>query len=63
MNTCLAFVYYTGKLSKSAALACEVGEAGDTDRAKAQRWDLITRFEMNFDHWYANILLVDAVNC
>ncbi|KAG9219989.1 hypothetical protein CCMSSC00406_0006902 [Pleurotus cornucopiae] len=50
--TCSTFVLYTSSFTKSANQAIADIEAGDGDRGMAKRWDVLGKFEANFDCWF-----------
>jgi gamma-tubulin complex component 2 len=50
--TCATFALYTTSFSKSANQAISAAETEDGDRGMAKRWDILGKFETNFNHWY-----------
>lgn len=53
MTTCSTFALYTSTFTKSASRALAVAAqnpAGDQEMAK--RWDVLGKFETNFNHWF-----------
>ncbi|TFY54873.1 hypothetical protein EVJ58_g8598 [Rhodofomes roseus] len=52
--TCSTFALYTSSFTKSAsqALALAAADAADGDKAMAKRWDFLSKFETNFNHWF-----------
>ena len=51
--TCATFALYTTSFTKSANQAISASESEDGDRGMARRWDILGKFETNFNHWYA----------
>lgn len=51
--TCSTFALYTASFTKSAsqALALAAADAPDGEKAMAKRWDFLSKFETNFNHW------------
>ena len=50
---CQTFALYSASFTKSAnqAIAATL-EDPNTDSSKAKRWDVLNKFETNFNHWY-----------
>jgi len=42
--------------TKSANNAIEAMETPEGDQGMAKRFDTLSKFETNFDHWYASVL-------
>lgn len=53
--TCSTFVLYTHMFTKSANNAIEAMETAEGDQGMAKRLDTLSKFETNFDHWYASV--------
>ena len=51
--TCSTFALYTSSFTKSANQAISASETPDGDQAMAKRWDFLSKFETNFNHWFA----------
>ncbi|KAJ7184367.1 Spc98 family-domain-containing protein [Mycena filopes] len=50
--TCSTFALYTASFTKSANQAISASETPDGDQAMAKRWDFLSKFETNFNHWF-----------
>ncbi|KAH6904213.1 gamma-tubulin complex component 2 [Coprinopsis sp. MPI-PUGE-AT-0042] len=50
--TCSTFALYTAHFTKTATSAMAVSENGDEDKGMAKRWDVLGKFETNFNHWF-----------
>ena len=49
--TCSTFALYTTSFNKSANSALAVAGSADPDPDMQKRWDFLSKFETNFDHW------------
>jgi gamma-tubulin complex component 2 len=58
--TCSTFALYAASFTKSANQALAAAESaaagGEGDPAMDKRWDFLSKFERNFDHWYVGSL-------
>lgn len=50
--TCSTFALYTASFTKSASNAIAAADTPDGDHSMAKRWDILGKFETNFNHWY-----------
>ncbi|EFI26669.1 gamma-tubulin complex component 2 [Coprinopsis cinerea okayama7 len=50
--TCSTFALYTASFTKTASNAIAVSENGEEDQGMAKRWDVLGKFETNFNHWF-----------
>ena len=50
--TCSTFALYTASFTKSANNAIAAADTPDGDHSMAKRWDILGKFETNFNHWY-----------
>ncbi|ESK91942.1 spindle pole body component [Moniliophthora roreri MCA 2997] len=50
--TCSTFALYTSSFNKSANSALNVAGTFDVDPDMQKRWDFLSKFETNFDHWF-----------
>ncbi|KAF9259258.1 hypothetical protein L218DRAFT_933944 [Marasmius fiardii PR-910] len=50
--TCSTFALYTTSFNKSANSALAVAVGVDQDPDMQKRWDFLSKFETNFDHWF-----------
>ncbi|KAL0958818.1 hypothetical protein HGRIS_014137 [Hohenbuehelia grisea] len=50
--TCSTFALYTASFTKSANQSIAASEAGENDAGQAKRWDVLSKFETNFNHWW-----------
>ncbi|KAJ8514359.1 hypothetical protein ONZ45_g8077 [Pleurotus djamor] len=50
--TCSTFVLYTASFTKSANSAIAAFETLEGDQSMAKRWDVLIKFETNFNHWF-----------
>ncbi|RDB26745.1 Spindle pole body component alp4 [Hypsizygus marmoreus] len=50
--TCSTFALYTSSFTKSANQAIAAAEMPEGDPAMAKRWDFLSKFETNFNHWF-----------
>lgn len=49
---CQTFALYSASFTKSANQAiAAASEDSDADSSKAKRWDVLNKFETNFNHW------------
>jgi len=59
--TCSTFALYTASFTKSAITAIQAAEEEGGDQGMARRWDILGKFETNFNHWFQvneyNVLL------
>lgn len=57
--TCSTFALYTSSFTKSANQAMATSESvGGSDQAMAKRWDFLSKFETNFNHWFVAVQLL-----
>lgn len=49
--TCSTFALYTASFTKSANNAIAAADTPDGDHSMAKRWDILGKFETNFNHW------------
>ncbi|TFK24131.1 hypothetical protein FA15DRAFT_669893 [Coprinopsis marcescibilis] len=49
---CSTFALYTSPLTKTAISAISAAEVGESDQGMAKRWDVLGKFETNFNHWF-----------
>ncbi|KAK1219391.1 gamma tubulin complex Spc97/GCP2 subunit Alp4 [Marasmius sp. AFHP31] len=49
--TCSTFALYTSSFNKSANSALVIAGSTDPDPDMQKRWDFLSKFETNFDHW------------
>lgn len=63
--TCSTFALYTASFTKSAsqALSLAAADAPDGEKAMAKRWDFLSKFETNFNHWSVGLarILFDSL--
>ena len=50
--TCSTFALYTASFTKSANSAISAAEDSGGDTGMAKRWDILGKFETNFNHWF-----------
>ncbi|KAG6828440.1 hypothetical protein H0H92_007967 [Tricholoma furcatifolium] len=50
--TCSTFALYAASFSKSANQAIVASETQGGDLGMAKRWDILGKFETNFNHWF-----------
>ncbi|EJF61584.1 hypothetical protein DICSQDRAFT_105728 [Dichomitus squalens LYAD-421 SS1] len=50
--TCSTFALYTASFTKSANNAIAAADTPDGDHSMAKRWDILGKFETNFNHWF-----------
>ncbi|CCM01248.1 uncharacterized protein FIBRA_03297 [Fibroporia radiculosa] len=50
--TCSTFALYTASFTKSANQALAAADMPEGDQAMAKRWDFLSKFETNFNHWF-----------
>ncbi|EIN05477.1 hypothetical protein PUNSTDRAFT_115910 [Punctularia strigosozonata HHB-11173 SS5] len=50
--TCSTFALYAASFTKSANQALAAAESAEGDPAMEKRWDFLSKFERNFDHWF-----------
>ena len=43
---------YTASFTRSASQAFVAADAADGDHGMAKRWDILAKFEANFNHWF-----------
>ncbi|KAH9855480.1 Spc98 family-domain-containing protein [Lenzites betulinus] len=55
--TCSTFALYTASFTKSANNAIAAADTPDGDHSMAKRWDILGKFETNFNHWYVPVHL------
>jgi gamma-tubulin complex component 2 len=55
--TCSTFALYTSSFTRSANHALEASETANGDQSMAKRWDVLGKFETNFNHWYVDDLI------
>ncbi|KAF7968072.1 hypothetical protein HWV62_32061 [Athelia sp. TMB] len=48
--TCSTFALYTSMFTKAANTA--LASSPETENAKAKRWEVLAKFETNFNHWF-----------
>ncbi|KAG7095179.1 hypothetical protein E1B28_005958 [Marasmius oreades] len=60
--TCSTFALYTSSFNKSANSALAVIGAPDQDPDMKKRWDFLSKFETNFDHWWLRISLCEETS-
>ncbi|KAI0828525.1 Spc98 family-domain-containing protein [Trametes gibbosa] len=53
--TCSTFALYTASFTKSANHALAAADTPDGDHSMAKRWDILSKFETNFNHWYVHL--------
>jgi gamma-tubulin complex component 2 len=51
--TCSTFALYASSFTKSANQALAAMDSLDGDQGMAKRWEILNKFETNFNHWYA----------
>jgi gamma-tubulin complex component 2 len=49
--TCSTFALYTASFTKSANQAWATAQGADFDQSMGKRWDILGKFETNFNHW------------
>ncbi|KDR70247.1 hypothetical protein GALMADRAFT_255134 [Galerina marginata CBS 339.88] len=53
---CQTFAFYSASFTKSANQAIAAASEGpDSDPSKAKRWDVLNKFETNFNHWLVHL--------
>ncbi|KAI0338339.1 hypothetical protein BDW22DRAFT_1460019 [Trametopsis cervina] len=55
---CSAFAVYTASFTKHANQALAASETPEADQAMAKGWDILVKFEKNFNHWH---VMLDCV--
>jgi gamma-tubulin complex component 2 len=50
--TCSTFALYTSSFTKSANQAIAAAETEGGDRGMGKRWEILGKFETNFNYWY-----------
>ncbi|RXW17512.1 hypothetical protein EST38_g8351 [Candolleomyces aberdarensis] len=50
--TCSTFALYTASFTKSANSAINAAEDSGGDTGMTKRWDILGKFETNFNHWF-----------
>ncbi|KAI0699788.1 Spc98 family-domain-containing protein [Cerioporus squamosus] len=53
--TCSTFALYTASFTKSANNAIAAADTPDGDHSMAKRWDILGKFETNFNHWCVHL--------
>ncbi|KAI0764704.1 Spc98 family-domain-containing protein [Fomes fomentarius] len=53
--TCSTFALYTASFTKSANNAIAAADSPDGDHSMAKRWDILGKFETNFNHWCVHL--------
>lgn len=48
---CQTFALYSVSFTKTANQAIAAAESGEADTSKANRWDVLGKFETHFNHW------------
>ncbi|KAF8908113.1 gamma-tubulin complex, DGRIP84/SPC97 component [Gymnopilus junonius] len=49
---CQTFAFYSASFTKSANQAIAAAEDPASDPSKTKRWDVLNKFETNFNHWF-----------
>lgn len=52
---CSTFVLYTASFTKHANQALAAPDTPEADQAMAKGWDILGKFETNFNHWYVSM--------
>ncbi|GLB41061.1 putative spindle pole body component [Lyophyllum shimeji] len=61
--TCSTFALYTASFTKSANQAFAAVETPEGDTGMAKRWDILSKFETNFNHWFQSISNLIFIDC
>ncbi|KAJ3504839.1 hypothetical protein NLJ89_g7730 [Agrocybe chaxingu] len=49
---CQTFAFYSSSFTKSANQAIAAADNPEADTSKTKRWDVLNKFETNFNHWF-----------
>ncbi|GBE84165.1 Spindle pole body component alp4 [Sparassis crispa] len=50
--TCATFALYTSSFTRDANRALAAAETPEGDQGRVKRWDVLGKFETNFNHWF-----------
>lgn len=53
MTTCSMFAMYSSALTKSVNQVVNAVDTVDREQAMYKCWDVLKKFETNFNHWWA----------